>query len=84
MLDQQKLKSVDSLGRMISEEEKPTAPESELCELHPGEKLLYYCENDTCRRDVCQTCWGSDHDGHNVKLLSKKVSCRGVVSELHT
>ena len=48
-------------------------PDVDKCQIHPDEKLLYHCENVTCRSDICEKCWESGHDKHNVILLSKKV-----------
>ena len=43
------------------------------CPHHLNKVLLFYCENETCRSDICEKCWADNHDKHNVILLSKKV-----------
>ena len=71
MLDQKKSKGDgDAVFRSISQEDVEAPPET--CPFHQTQKLMYHCE--TCRADVCQDCWGSTHDDHVVKLLSKKVN----------
>ena len=47
---------------------------SEVCSIHPDERLLYHCENDSCKSDICEKCWAEYHDKHSVTLLSKKVN----------
>ena len=52
------------------------------CSTHPQELLLYHCESSSCQLDICEKCWSSDHNTHNVKLLSKKVNdAKGLVEE---
>ena len=47
--------------------------EMEKCSFHPDQKLLYHCENESCKLDICEVCWSDLHDKHNVTLLSKKL-----------
>ena len=47
--------------------------EIEKCSFHPDEKLLYHCENKSCKLDICEVCWTTTHDKHIVTLLSKKL-----------
>ena len=47
--------------------------EIEKCSFHPEEKLLYHCENESCKLDICEVCWTKSHDKHIVTLLSKKL-----------
>ena len=53
------------------------AKEAELhvkkCPHHVNKDILFYCESETCRSDICEKCWADNHDKHNVILLSKKV-----------
>ena len=70
MIEQQKFKGEDVVLRSLSQEDVEAPPES--CPAHPAKTLMYHCE--TCKRDVCEVCWGTDHDDHVVKLLSKKVN----------
>ena len=43
------------------------------CPCHVNKDILFYCENETCKSDICENCWADNHDKHNVILLSKKV-----------
>ena len=47
--------------------------EIEKCSFHTNEKLLYHCENESCKLDICEVCWTDSHDKHTVTLLSKKL-----------
>ena len=63
------------IPRDISQEEIISSDvDSESCSIHPGERLLYFCESSSCQMDICEKCWSCDHDTHIVKLLSKKVN----------
>ena len=68
----------DEMGQMESmrslEEEEEAEVLSEKCLHHPNETLVYHCESDSCKYDICGECWGTTHDDHIVKLLSKKVN----------
>ena len=67
----------DEMGQMESMksvEEEEVEVLSEKCLHHPNETLLYHCESDSCKFDICGECWGTTHDNHIVKLLSKKVN----------
>ena len=56
--------------------------ELEKCSFHPDEKLLYHCENESCKLDICEVCWTELHDKHTVTLLSKKLKdARDVLRE---
>ena len=35
---------------------------------------MYYCENESCKLDICEVCWTDSHDKHIVTLLSKKLT----------
>ena len=47
--------------------------EVEKCSFHPDENLLFFCENESCKLDICEVCWTESHDKHTVTLLSKKL-----------
>ena len=50
-----------------------TGTEIEKCSFHPEKKLLFHCENESCKLDICEVCWTKSHDKHTVTLLSKKL-----------
>ena len=47
--------------------------EIEKCSFHSEKELLFHCENESCKLDICEVCWTDSHDKHTVTLLSKKL-----------
>ena len=45
------------------------------CIHHKDEDILFHCENEACKSDICQKCWADNHDKHTVTLISKKIQC---------
>ena len=80
--DQDEIGQMESMKSMEEEEEVEVL--SEKCLYHPNETLLYHCESESCKYDICAECWGTTHDSHIVKLLSKKVNSakEGLLQEM--
>ena len=72
LIQQQRSKNSEVVQKDPEPKDTPDT-DVEKCRDHPGEKLLYHCENAACKCDICQSCWAECHDKHNVTLLSKKV-----------
>ena len=88
LIDQNEIKNPVAVScwipRDVSQEEiiSPDV-DSESCSIHPGERLLYFCESSSCQMDICEKCWSCDHDTHIVKLLSRKVNDAKDVVQQH-